>query len=274
MTSGGASALWSEISLREVAPGTVVLWWLYQSGVVLKSPGGTVLAVDPYLSDAVVRSYNQPRAVPAPLDPAEAALDALLATHSHEDHLDPDSIVPFFSHQRTRFIGPPLAVAKVMAAGVEAERTTAIRRGERVQVGDVSVRAVYALHQFAPEPVPDAVGYVLGAGPVSIYHSGDTEFAPEILEDTRQVTASLLPINGTAGNMGIEEAAGLASAQQVRLAIPFHYGLWKDADYGEGATLDPHGFVEAYLRLRPDGSAHVLKPASLVLIDENGLYAG
>ena len=45
--------------------------------------------------------------------------DALLATHSHADHLDPDSITAFLSHEQTRFVGPPMAVEIVTNAGVE-----------------------------------------------------------------------------------------------------------------------------------------------------------
>ena len=72
-------SLWREIQATRVRPGTLMLWWLYQSGVVFKSSGGTVLAVDPYLSDCVTRSYGIARNVPAPLDPVEADLDALVA---------------------------------------------------------------------------------------------------------------------------------------------------------------------------------------------------
>lgn len=31
-------SLWPEIQDFAVAPGTVTMWWLYQSGVVMKSP--------------------------------------------------------------------------------------------------------------------------------------------------------------------------------------------------------------------------------------------
>src|SRR5487761_1523288 len=96
--------LWQEIEETEVSGGTLAFWWLYQAGIVLKSPGGTVLVVDPYLSESVLRSYQLPRGVPAPLDPAGTEVAALLATHSHEDHLDPDSIEPFLRPAGIRFI--------------------------------------------------------------------------------------------------------------------------------------------------------------------------
>jgi L-ascorbate metabolism protein UlaG (beta-lactamase superfamily) len=142
-----------------------------------------------------------------------------------------------------------------------------------VKVNDLTVRAVQARHMVGMEPTPDAVGFVLEAGGVSIYHSGDTEYDSEIISDTRGVTASFISINGTTGNMNAHEAAMLAWLQGARLAVPFHYGLWRDADYGEGATLDPQLFVGTYHRLDPEGRTLVLQPSTAVVIDSEGLAA-
>ena len=266
-----AAGLWQEIKAAEVRPGTLSLWWLYQTGLVLKTPGGTTVVVDPYLSDAVLRTYQLPRNVPTPLDPGEVEADVLLATHSHADHLDPDSITPFMSHEGTQFVGPPMAVEMVLEAGVKAERATGVARGDVLKFGDLTVRAVHARHLFGPEPTPDAVGFVFESGDVSIYHSGDTEYDSEITSDTRGVTASFISINGTTGNMNAHEAAMLAWLQGSRLAVPFHYGLWRDQDYGEGATLDPQLFVGTYHRLNPEGRTLVLEPGVEVVLDHNGL---
>jgi L-ascorbate 6-phosphate lactonase len=263
--------LWREIDEALVTDGTLSLWWLYQAGIVVKSPGGTILAVDPYLSESVMRSYKLPRGVPAPLDAADADVHALIATHSHEDHLDPDSIPGFLGHERTRFIGPPMAVEKVVASGAAESRMTTVARGDVVEVGDIGIQAVHARHLYGLEPTPDAVGYVLSCGDVTLYHSGDTEYDSEIVADTRGVGTSLICINGTTGNMNVHEAAMLAWLQGANLAIPFHYGLWNDADYGDGATLDPQQFANTYHRLNPDGNVHVLEPASRVVITSGGL---
>ena len=262
--------LWQEIKQHEVSAGTVTIWWLYQAGIVVKSPGGTVLAIDPYLSDAVSKSYNQPRNVPAPLDPAGSHFDAVLASHSHPDHLDPDSIDGFASHEGTRFIGPPMVADRVVAAGVDPRRTVALGRGDRTAVGDISVRAVHARHPFAPEPAPDAIGFVLDTGSATIYHSGDTEYDSEIVDDVSDVSAAFIVINGTAGNMNTHEAALLAWRIGAKLAVPFHYGLWRDEGYGR-ATLDPYQFVSTYERLSPGAPTLVLNPGQPVTIGAEGL---
>ncbi len=268
-----APELWAEVKNAVVRKGTVALWWLYQSGIILKTPGGTIVVVDPYLSDAVLRTYNQARNVPAPLDPLEVEADAILATHSHADHLDPDSITPFFSHEQTRFVGPPMAVEIVTNTGVEPGRTVPVRRGEALALGDLTVRAVHARHMVGVEPTPDAVGFVLEAEGVSVYHSGDTEYDSEIISDTKGVTASFISINGTGGNMNAHEAAMMAWLQGTRLAVPFHYGLWQDEGYGPGATLDPQLFVATYHRLNAEGATLVLSPGKAVVLDRHGLVA-
>jgi L-ascorbate 6-phosphate lactonase len=265
------SALWAEIAATTVRPHTVTLWWLYQAGLALKTPGGRVVLVDPYLSNAVERSYGIPRGVPAPLDARDVDADVILASHSHEDHLDPDSIEPFFSHARTTFIGPPLAVAKVVTTGVDPSRCTSVQRGDRVAVGDLSIRAVRANHVFAPEPVPDAVGYVFEAGGVSVYHSGDTEDDAGIEADTKGVTVSLVPINGTAGNLDVRDAADLVRRQAPVLAIPFHYGLWPDEGYGAGATLDPQVFVDSLRATSPQCRTHIFTPGTAVVVGPKGV---
>ena len=60
-----SAQLWREIQQTEVSAGSLAFWWLYQAGIVLKSPAGAIVAVDPYLSESVMRSYKLPRGVPA-----------------------------------------------------------------------------------------------------------------------------------------------------------------------------------------------------------------
>lgn len=247
-----ATSLWPTIRADVVPPGTVGIWWLYQAGFVIKSPGATMIAIDPYLSESVQSSYGISRAVPTPLTAQEAEFDAVLATHPHDDHLDPDCVTAFAAHERTAFVGPPSAAKIARGGGFPGSRTHALRRGDTVEIGDVTIEAVMARHMFEPEPTPDAIGYLITAGGCRVYHSGDTEYDARIVDDTEdRVDIALICMNGTAGNMDVDEAAMLAWRQRPRLAVPMHFGLWGDEDYGPGATLDPARFVDVYHRLAP-----------------------
>ncbi|GAA1265149.1 hypothetical protein GCM10009677_16370 [Sphaerisporangium rubeum] len=257
-TTVTATSVWPDIRDTAVPEGTVGIWWLYQAGFVIKSPGGTTVAIDPYLSESVVASYGISRGVPAPLTAEESEFDIVLATHPHDDHLDPDCVTAFAAHPGTAFGGPPSAVKIARGGGFPHDRTHALRRGDTVGVGDVTIEAVMARHMFEQEPTPDAVGYIITAGGWRIYHSGDTEYDARIVDDTEdRVDISLICINGTAGNMDADEAALLAFRQRPRLAVPMHFGLWHDEDYGPGATLDPRRFVDIYHRLAPDADVAI-----------------
>jgi len=65
--------------------------FLGQSGYVLKS-ANTQIIIDPYLSDIVNRVANRPRTLPIPMAPKDISCDAVICTHNHLDHLDPDTV--------------------------------------------------------------------------------------------------------------------------------------------------------------------------------------
>ena len=95
------------------------------------------------------------------------------------------------------------------------------------------------------------VGVVVEAGGFRLYHTGDTEYDARILSARAlgPFDMGLFVTNGTGGNMSSREAALLAHQLGVARAVPMHYGMWADADYGADATLDPSVFVETCARL-------------------------
>jgi L-ascorbate metabolism protein UlaG (beta-lactamase superfamily) len=65
------------------------------------------------------------------------------------------------------------------------------------------------------------VGYVITVGRVRIYHTGDSDFIPEMKGLAPDV--ALLPVSGTYV-MTAEEAVEAAAALQPKVAIPMHVG--------------------------------------------------
>lgn len=98
-----------EIEQERVAPGTFAMWWLGCTGIWLKSEGGTNVCVD-FWCGTGKQSHGNPlmktghqmqrmagvkklqpnlRTTPFVLDPfAIRQIDAVLATHDHNDHID------------------------------------------------------------------------------------------------------------------------------------------------------------------------------------------
>ena len=69
-------------------PGEIGIFWLGQAGFLLKNSKGEILAIDPYLSDAVERICGLKRMMMAVMEPEELNPDYVLISHHDEDHLD------------------------------------------------------------------------------------------------------------------------------------------------------------------------------------------
>ena len=90
-------ALLDEIRDDRPAAGSACVWWLGQSGFVLKGGGATVV-IDPYLSEHLTQKYegtDRPhvRMTRAPFRGAElSGVDLILVSHKHSDHFDPATV--------------------------------------------------------------------------------------------------------------------------------------------------------------------------------------
>ncbi len=98
----------------KVDKGSVALWWLGQMGYLLKTPEGTVLSVDAYLTNSCKTvgdslGINLDRRVPVFIEPEELEVDHFLCTHSHYDHADPETIGRLRKPSVQTFVGPGLA---------------------------------------------------------------------------------------------------------------------------------------------------------------------
>lgn len=214
---------------------TAGMWRLGHGSLVLRIKDGPVIAVDPYLTDsAAAESPRMRRRFPPPFPPAALDADLVLITHTHVDHLDPATISASPARTRAVFLGPASVRAALLGLGVPEANAVRLDAGGRWQGMGLTVEAVRAWH--TPD-VPDAVGFVVDAGPgMRISLTGDTGW-DDGLAAVRPADVLVLPINGKLGNMGVEAAARLVREVRPRYAVPAHHDLI--AANGE----DPEAFL-------------------------------
>ncbi|MCD4824311.1 MAG: MBL fold metallo-hydrolase [Phycisphaerae bacterium] len=213
--------------------------WLTQGGFLFQS-GSTRVVVDPYLSDCVERRQGLTRLVEPPLSVEELQPDAMVCTHDHMDHFDPQTIPRFAAlYPNCLFLGPASVRRHLHEISIAQDRVLPFDVGRRVKIEQFSLSAMPAFHSNT-----DAIGLVIETGGQKIYLTGDTELTSQLLDAAKAmindhgVDLLLVCINGKWGNMNIEDAVRLAEVIQPGLAVPMHYGLFAEN------TVEPVDFIE------------------------------
>jgi L-ascorbate 6-phosphate lactonase len=263
------SKLLEEIAESEPAPGSLFVWWLGQSGFLIKSRMG-MLAIDLYLSEHLTKKYEATarphvRMTRAPLHGSDlVSLDLLLASHKHSDHLDPGTVPAILEHSRAVLVLPEALRAYAAELGLPADRVVGLDAGDAVSRAGFRVRAIPSAHEQLESDLNGRhlyLGYVVESEGVRLYHSGDSlaydGLAARLAGDRFDVL--FLPINGRApargvpGNMTAAEAIELAAWVRPRFVVPHHYDMFTFntvpvAEFVALAGRLPEGTVPQVLR--------------------------
>ncbi len=258
-----SNKLASQIKDLHVEPGSLAILWLAQAGFVYKTPGGTIMYVDAYLSDCVHRmlsdvGYGFKRIMPAPLAPEEVEADLVVCTHMHPDHFDYDSIPVLVNNRSIQFVAAPDCRAEFEKLGVPSDRFTIIHEGETLTYDDVTLTGVYADHG---DLAPEALGLIIQSGDIKVWQVADTAYRPEKWQDVFAAGIDVIipPINGAYGNLDGVEAAKLAHDAHARVAIPCHF--WMFAEHGGS----PAQFLDACKELAPEVRPHLMSQGELFI---------
>jgi L-ascorbate 6-phosphate lactonase len=253
----------TQIKNTTVAPGSLAIFWLGQAGFVYKTPAGSVVYLDAYLTDFAARTlsaygYGFKRITQCPIDLSEVDADLFVSTHAHEDHLDQDAIPALVKNERIRFVGAPDCRDKYEQLGVPASRYAIIDKGQTLTYGDVTLTGVYADHG---EATPHAIGILLTVGNIRVWQVGDTAYRPAHWQDlfAADVDVIIPPINGAFGNLTEAEAAQLAGDAHARIAIPCHF--WTFAEHGGNPAL----FLEAIKQAAPNTQPRLMSHGERLL---------
>ena len=166
-----------EKEIRElvVEGGSVAIVWLGQAGYLLKTSAGTIVMIDPYLTDWAETQWGLVRQIPSPIDPDKLQPDLLLISHWHEDHLDVPLVKQWASAGATgTFAGPVTCSVRAPVWGWPADQVVNIDEGERKRFGEIEVLATFARHEVPSAPAPEAVGFLLSAPAkvLPLWHTG------------------------------------------------------------------------------------------------------
>jgi len=240
-------------------------------GTVLVDLDGVRLLTDPLLRGRVVHLQRH-----APLPPLEdlRAIDTVLLTHLHHDHLDLPSLRKL--GRQVPLVVPRGSGRMLLRRGFDAVRE--IVPGEEVTVGSLTVQATEARH-YGGRSVAGvgakgpALGYVI-TGSRRIYHAGDTD----LFDGMREIGATgldlaLVPIWGWGSRLGPGHLDPLRAAQALelltpRMAVPVHWGTYAVGPRARRpppylrAPLEP--FLAAARELAPSVKVVALEPGESV----------
>jgi len=239
--------LLDDIRETTIAPNSIAIWWLGQSGYAIKSPTLTFY-VDLYLSEHLTKKYAETekphiRMTESAIRGAELEdVKLLFSSHKHSDHLDPGSMPDIFANNPEARLVLPSALKEYAETtlGLDGDRLVPTNGDETIEIEGMTVTILPSAH---PDLAQDDehghlfIGFVFDIGGVKLYHSGDTIIYDGLAERLAKhhVDIAFLPINGTderrkelhvPPNMDIDDALGLANNIGNPLIIPHHYDMF------------------------------------------------
>jgi len=232
---------------------------------------GVTILTDPVLRDRLAH-LRRHRAVPRAVWPA--AVDAVVISHIHQDHLDFRSL-RLLGHQ-VHLIVPRGAGRLLWQHGFRNAQELGV--GETVQIGAVRVRATPAVHSgFRPPfgPRAECLGFIF-EGRERVYFAGDTDLYPE-MGALGPIDVALLPVWGWGPWLGpghLDPARAAEAVARIRptVAIPIHWGTLYPFGLGPWSrgflTRPPRAFAALARAAAPGADVRIVAPGqSLGLLE-------
>lgn len=158
-------------------------------------------------------------------------LDAVLVTHQHPDHLDPEHVPALLAaNPRVRVLAEPSVLARVVAGDLPplGDAAEGLAADTQEAVGDVLVTAVGGRHAVIHADLPRIgnVGYVLRSeGQPTFFHPGDAY-------DTVPPSVDILAVPVYGPWAAMKETVDFVRAVGALEAFPVHEGLLNERGFG------------------------------------------
>ena len=222
----------------------LAFWWLGGASIVVKNSSSTILYIDPYLSDAgyeiLAPLKNIPgkwkRMIEIPIKPNEVTTNLVICTHDHIDHYDPFTIPEIDKKSKPIFIGPDSCHYKLREQKIDEDRIVVLNPEDKKEVSE------YKFEAFAADHTPDCIGFILSCDGIRSCIIPEAKYSNNLKDrivSYKPVDLLFIGANEKFGAITPEEGARITCELEPKVAIPIHYGLFKETH------LDPINYVEA-----------------------------
>ena len=223
----------AQTSTASSAQGKTEILWLGQAGFRIKTPGGKIILIDPWITGGpkTPPQYKNDLAAIGPID-------LLMVTHAHVDHIGDAPALAKMNN--TKLYGPADMVTPLITLGVlPADLTHRFNKtGRQTPLPGIKVTAVQADHSSLllwknpatekneSHPAGEAVGYIIELeNGFKIWHMGDTGLFSDMkfISEYYKPDLVMIPIGGNF-TMGPDDAAyALRTWVKPKMVIPMHY---------------------------------------------------
>ena len=218
-------------TLPELTEGQIAITWIGHASFLIQTPEHSIL-IDPNWAKwlKVIKRLKEPGLEIHELP----AIDLVLVSHAHFDHLDKKSLRAVAADQ-------PIVVPEHvgdLVHGLGFNRVQELKRWESMELGSLKITLTPA-HHWGARVLHDRHrgfgGFLIEYGGRTIFHCGDSAWFDgfEEIGGHSKIDIALLPIGaydaptGRDVHMNPEEALRAFTALKADVMIPMHYGTFR-----------------------------------------------
>lgn len=244
--------------------GEICITWIGHATFLIQTPEMNVL-IDPIWSKwiKVIKRLKQPGMEIHDLP----AIDVVLVTHAHFDHLDRRTLRKVAADQP---IVVPIGVGNLVH-DLGFNTVHELDYWQTIPLGPIDVSLTPCYHwgaRFLADLHRGFGGFVISSGDRKIFHCGDSAYFPGFREigEHYEIDVALLPIGaydaptGREVHMNPEEAVKAFQELGARTLVPMHYGTFR---------LGYEPLDEPPTRLLASARAHGIEDKLLIMTEGN-----